>query len=435
MAVFGLVAATVFASTFLKVSLPVRKLYIVAGAVVVYNFLLFDLIRYMTWGSRQVSPKAISHIIGFQVAADLVILTAILHFSGGIENPFFLYFVFHMVLTGVMLPRGESYVVATLAMLLFGGMVWLEYKGIVAHYTLTGFVRHSHYQDGLYVLGTLFILASTLYLVTYMTTSISDQLRKQQEEYERANAQLQMKDHLKNEYVLRLTHDIRGHLAAIETCLDASLNHLGEPLSDGHRDLSERAYRRAGKCMAFVDALLKLTRMKLTGRIDMHSFPLKNVVIDSLAAAEERANEKHIQVSYDIADSIDELYGEPVLIGETITNLLFNSVRYTPEGGSIRLVVRDQGDGILVEIADTGIGIPPGEEEKIFEEFHRASNAREVESHGTGLGLSIASQVVQRHGGRIWARNNTDGPGSTFSFYIPRGSGGNTVGANSSPKA
>ena len=87
-----------------------------------------------------------------------------------------------------------------------------------------------------------------------------------------------------------------------------------------------------------------------------------------------------------------------------------------------------------MEIADTGIGIPAGEEEKIFEEFHRASNAREVESHGTGLGLSIASQVVQRHGGRIWARNNEGGPGSTFSFYIPRVSGGDTAGMNTSPK-
>ncbi|HUV41752.1 MAG TPA: ATP-binding protein, partial [Sedimentisphaerales bacterium] len=106
-------------------------------------------------------------------------------------------------------------------------------------------------------------------------------------------------------------------------------------------------------------------------------------------------------------------------IEEAIANLLFNAVRYTPEKGTVRLCAKDQPDCVLLEVSDTGIGIPENELTNIFEEFYRASNAKKVERDGTGLGLSIARQVVQRHGGRIWARNNQDG-GSTFSITLPK---------------
>ena len=90
-----------------------------------------------------------------------------------------------------------------------------------------------------------------------MTTSITKQLHKQQADWEQANALLQQKDYYKSEYVMRLTHDIKGHLAAIESCLDVVLHHMGGEMSDKQRDLTERAYRRANKCMGFIKALIQ----------------------------------------------------------------------------------------------------------------------------------------------------------------------------------
>ena len=418
-AIGGLAATTYGVTTFTNITLPTMKLYWLSAILLVYNFLLFDIIRYFTWGDRQIPYRTISNIIVFQIAADLFILTTILHFSGGIDNPFFLYFVFHMAMTSVMLSRLQSYILATLAVLLFGLLLLFEYKGVIGHYTPIGFVAESHHRKVAFVMGTFFVFTTTLYLVVYMTSSISRQLHEQQAEREQANALLQEKDHLKNEYVLRLTHDIKGHLAAIESCLDVVLYHMDGNLSEKQQDLTERAYRRANKCMAFVSALLRLTRMKLSGQIDMENFPLRNVVMDSVAAVERRASRKSVDFSYNIDDSIDEIYGEPVLIGEAITNLLFNAIRYTPKGGSISLKIEDEGDNILLSVRDSGIGIPAGEEEKIFEEFHRATNARKVERDGTGLGLSIVRQVVERHHGSVWARNNESG-GSTFSFRMPK---------------
>jgi signal transduction histidine kinase len=418
-AIGGLAAATFGASRFMNVSLPTSKLYLLAAILLAYNFVLYDLIRYFTWGGRRASRRTISNIIVFQVAADLFILTTILHFSGGVENPFFLYFVFHMVLTSVFLSRLQSYIIATLAAVFFGGLISLEYLGALGHYTLQGFADNGRYHNITFVGGTFLIFTTTLYLVVYMTTSITKQLHKQQDEQEQAHVLLQEKDHLKNEYVMRLTHDIKGHLAAIESCLDVVLHHIGGELSDKQQDLTERAYRRANKCMNFISALLKLTRMKLSGHVDMLDFPIRNVVMDTLAAVEGRAKEKSININYEIDGNIDEIYGEPVLLGEAITNLLFNAIRYTPQGGDVRLEIKDEGQTVLVTVRDTGIGIPEGDEEKIFEEFYRGANAREIERDSTGLGLSIVQQVIQRHGGRVWAQNNESG-GSTFSFRIPK---------------
>jgi signal transduction histidine kinase len=414
--------ATFVASNLMGVSLSVSALYIITGVLLVYNFILYNTLRYSTRQGKEPSPQIIGRMLIFQISADLFILATILHFSGGIENPFLFFFVFHMIIASILRSRLKSFLQATLAVFLFGAVVVLESRGVIAHYELTNFAGHGLYKNSTFIFGFLFVFATTLYLVVYMTTSISEQVRKQQESCRRANELLKEKDKLKNEYVLRLTHDIKGHLAAIESCIDIVDDEIVGPLNPKQKDLIDRAYRRTTKCMAFVTALLQLTRMKLTGRLDMDWFSLKNCVFDEIAAVQGRAREKSIDLSYEIDASVDEIYGEAVLIEETIMNLLLNAVKYTSEGGKIRIDVKDQGESVLVRVSDTGIGVPREDIDRVFEEFYRAPNARAVERDGTGLGLSFARQVVERHGGKIWVQNNPGG-GSTFSFTVPKRAG------------
>ncbi|MDP2941540.1 MAG: sensor histidine kinase, partial [Candidatus Omnitrophota bacterium] len=116
---------------------------------------------------------------------------------------------------------------------------------------------------------------------------------------------------------------------------------------------------------------------------------------------------------------IDRIRATREYIEEAISNLLANSIKYTPSNGKIDIMVSDNGNSILIQIKDTGIGIPKSELSRIFEEFYRASNAKQVERDGTGLGLSIAKQIVQRHNGKIWAESE-EGKGSTFSIILPK---------------
>jgi signal transduction histidine kinase len=393
-----LVAATFVAGRFMGLSLPAPALYPIAAVLLAYNFVLYDLLRYWTWAGREPSHRRIGRLLTCQISADLLILATILHFSGGIENPFLFFFAFRMMIASILRSRRQSYFQATPAVLLFGGLVVLEPAGALDHYGLEGFAGHMLYQDWRFVFGTLFVFTVTLYLLVYLTTSIGEQLRQQQEDYENANTQLHAKNRLKNEYVLRLTHDIKGHLAAVQRCLEIVFSEMVGPLNERQKDLVERAYRRASQCLAFITALLKLTRMKLTGRLEAERFSLRNCIFNSLTTVQSRAQSKSIVVSHQIDPVVDEVVGEAVLIEGTLTNILFNAVKYTPEGGRVSMAVKQDGAFVEVSIADAGIGIPEADLAHIFQEFYRADNARAIERDGTGLGLAFAKQVIERHG-------------------------------------
>jgi signal transduction histidine kinase len=114
------------------------------------------------------------------------------------------------------------------------------------------------------------------------------------------------------------------------------------------------------------------------------------------------------------------LQADPDRLGQVITNLLDNAVKYSPTGGTICVSVEDDDDGALVRVRDEGIGLPVGAAERVFEPFNRAANAFARNIPGLGLGLHICRQIVQRHGGRMWAESPGEGQGTTIHVWLPK---------------
>ena len=110
--------------------------------------------------------------------------------------------------------------------------------------------------------------------------------------------------------------------------------------------------------------------------------------------------------------------GNAVSFKEAITSLLLNAIKYTPAGGTISVRAEPHGESVIIEITDTGIGIPPDEQPRIFEEFYRASNARQMEPDGDGLGLSLVKRIVELHHGTIGFSSEL-GRGTTFRIVLP----------------
>jgi signal transduction histidine kinase len=409
--------ATFFAHNIMKVAVFDVQLYCVAAALVLENIISLLLLKHIIGtGTGNISIK---RIINFQISADLVALTILLHYSGGIENPIIIYFVFHMIIASILLSTRESYLQATLASFLIALLAVLEYKAIIPHHCLVGFVACNMPQGIFYVLGHVFILVTTLYIVVYMTNTISIQLRNQEEAYRQANIQLQQKDRIKDEYVLQVTHDIKGYLAAIQSCLSVLANGIAGPLNEQQADFVGRTYDRTKKLTKFVKALLRLTEMRLSDKFEMSLFSLKETVSSAIESVTTKVDDKNITLSSNIEPTVDKVFGNQFSIEETITNLLLNSIKYTPSNGTVQLRVKDNGQMALIEISDTGIGIPASEIDKVFDEFYRASNARKVERDGTGLGLSIAKQTIERHRGKIWAESK-EGKETKIMFTLPK---------------
>ena len=246
-------------------------------------------------------------------------------------------------------------------------------------------------------------------------------LKKQEKALREANTQLKEKDRIKDEYVARVTHDIKGHLAAIQSCLHIAIDKSTGPLNEKQTDFLSRAGRRTAQLTDFVKELLNLTQMRLSGQLKTAPFSLPACITKALTSVERKAEDKSITVTSRVDPSLDLIVGDGFSINEMVTNLLFNAIKYTPEGKNVHLEAKDQDDSVQIDIKDTGIGIPAEEIEHVFDEFFRASNAKEREKDGTGLGLSIVKQIVERHSGRISVQSQ-EGQGATFTVVLPKSS-------------
>jgi signal transduction histidine kinase len=110
---------------------------------------------------------------------------------------------------------------------------------------------------------------------------------------------------------------------------------------------------------------------------------------------------------------------DPDRIEQVLTNLLENAVKYSPDGAELHVRVQPKARGVLLEVQDRGIGLPPAAAERIFEPFSRAANAEELQITGMGLGLYICRNIVEQHHGRIWARSDGEGSGTLMSVWLP----------------
>jgi signal transduction histidine kinase len=244
------------------------------------------------------------------------------------------------------------------------------------------------------------------------------ELQKQEQALRLANAQLNEKDRIKDEYVSRITHDIKGHLFAIANCLYVAASDLPEDDDSNAAKFVVRAQARTDRCSAFVIDLLNLTRMRLGGTIEMKAFSLPDCLGKVIEDNAERAQDKSIELTCQVEPAVDKVIGNELSLHEVLGNLVSNAVKYSPEGrqATVRVTALDQ--AVQVEVADTGIGIPQADVEHVFDEFFRASNAVSGKEEGTGLGLSIVKQIVDSHNGNIRATSQ-EGQGTTFTLVLP----------------
>lgn len=419
-AIIGVILTVFFAKNILGLSLATIPLYILVLFLALYNLIFYLLLFRIVKGKASKLLLHANEMANLQISMDLVTLTAMIHFSGGIENPFIFYFIFHMIIASILLTRRASFLQATFAIIMFMAMGILEYSDILPHYCLKGFIPYTLHNRSLYMSGVYFVFITTLYIAVYMATSISGKLREREASLEGANKLLQEKDRIKSEYVLRVSHDIKEHLAAIESCIGPVVEGITGSLNSQQMNLLTRARERTSNLLAFVKALLEITRIRLMKKLKMEYFSVEEVVEAISREISLKAEAKGIIFKTDIAPSVSRIKGVRLYIEEAIMNLLLNSIKYTPGGGMVNLKIKGERECVVIEIEDSGIGIPEEDLSHIFEEFYRAENARKIERQGTGLGLSIVKEIVDAHKGEVSVKSK-EGEGTTFYIRLPSG--------------
>jgi signal transduction histidine kinase len=152
--------------------------------------------------------------------------------------------------------------------------------------------------------------------------------------------------------------------------------------------------------------------------LEVAAFDLPLAIDNARTFVRERATKHGITLDVAVDERLGEFTGDERKIKQILLNLLSNAVKFTPEGGRIGINARQTNGAVEISVSDTGIGIAPEDQPKIFEEFRQVGSDYVNKSEGTGLGLTLAKNFVELHGGRIWVESEV-GKGSKFSFTLP----------------
>ena len=402
-----------------NISIQEVSIYILSGILLLLNILHTIFLRHI---SKKESTNVIYRIkreIHFQIITDLILLAFIIHYSGGVENPLILFFFLHMIIASSIFSSLVNYLYVAFIIILTATMALFECYSLIPHYPLIGFADHNLYKNTLYVFGTGFVFACTSVIVVSLSHMIISRSIKSEEAYVKTNIELESKDKLKNEYVLRVTHDIKGHVAAILSCIEVVRTKITGPLNEEQEEFVNRAFERTELLSSFVKNLLNLTRKRLKHDNEFEEFLLKDLINKTVTPIQILSKDKLIDFNVYVDKSIQMITGNPFTIEELYSNLLLNAVKYTPAHGRIELTVKNRFNHIITEISDSGIGIPNEELPKVFDEFYRASNVPKDIKTGSGLGLSIVKQIVEEHNGKIWVSSEL-GIWTKFTFILPK---------------
>lgn len=418
----GLFLAITAARFLLGLPLPLLPLYAgnlflfaYNGACQLFNARLQSHLEAPDW------PKRAQVLASVQIFLDLSLLTYLIYFSGGLENPFIIYYIFHMIISSILLTNRAAYFLATFAVLVFGAVTAAENLKFIPHHHLPGFGSHdADHLAAVAVLGRFLAFASTLYIAVYLTTAIVNRLRQREKELECSNMKLAEQDRLKSRYVMTVSHDMQAALSAIESCLQTVLHGFTGAIGQKSEQMIHRASARTQNLLRFVRDLLDVSRMRAESEMEKEKVRLIELIRREAELFHDPLREK--KLSFRLNNSA----GDPVLLAnrtamsQLFNNLLSNAVRYTPSGGAVAVSLAPaEAPGFLeVSVQDTGIGIPKESLPHLFTDFYRAGNAKQFAEAGTGLGLSIVKRIVDMHNGNIRVESELN-KGTRFSFTLP----------------
>ena len=427
--VFGIVTVAV---QLFHVQLMVRELYLIGCLLALSNVIFFAVSKALRIAEDGEGRKART-FANMEITTDLLVLAALIHYSGGIENPFAFYFIFHIIVSGTLLSPKEAWLQAAVAIAVFCGMVELERAGVIAHIHVPGLAPPELFQSSLFVLATVVAFASTICLAVFTAISITKLVREKQAESETLIGQLQeayrkldQLERSKSQHMRRVSHELRAPMGAIQNLLAMLEDGLAGDGRESERELAARAGRRTDQALKLVDDLLILARTQdARFTVTMKEVSLQHAINDVVGGLRPRADKSGVALMVDIPRNLPHVLGDPEALEQLFTNLAANAVKYTPKGGEVRISAVDRGNQVMVKVADSGIGISDEDLPHVFEEFYRGENAREFAEQGTGLGLSIVKSIADLHGAQIRVESET-GRGTTFEVTFPTSAMGST---------
>jgi two-component system NtrC family sensor kinase len=222
-------------------------------------------------------------------------------------------------------------------------------------------------------------------------------------------------DRIKSDFVSTVSHDLRSPLTAILGYVE--LIERAGPISETQRDYIQRVQSSVHNITGLVDDLLNLGRIEAGFDTRKEAIQLDQILRYIIESFQIQAEAKKQRLVLEIPEHVPQVLANPIQIRTMLENLMDNAIKYSTSEGKITLRVLPTQKQIILQVVDTGAGIPAIDLPYVFDKFYRASNT-DIEISGTGLGLAIVKSIVENHNGRIWVDSTVDA-GSTFTVVLP----------------
>lgn len=424
-AVVMLIAFVVLGELFANFQLT--KLQIIATLTISILILIYNVTIHYTrrFVGCEVDKFNCLHLSIIQMGLDLVALMFVVYYTGLIESPLHLFFIFHMIIGSLILPGKIVYLAAGLVSASFGLLAMFQRYDIVGMHFIHGLYTNVRPQTLIYDILFIIIFSFMLFVSVYIANKISKQLYKREQQLRTTLEKLNQAEIAKQKYLIGVVHEIKTPVAATYSILDLIIKkYVGPVDSEVERKLF-RAKQRTEETISLLNDLLRISKLKILDVRSTEEIDLKYLLESLIDKQLEIIKSKSITLNLiDKREVNKKIKSDSVLLELALSNLLSNAVKYVNQNGIIMIVVYENENRLMIEFSDNGIGIPKDSQSRIFNQFYRAANVDKTKHEGTGMGLAIVKEIVEMFGGtisvaspsRIGTENN---PGTTFEINLP----------------
>lgn len=412
LAVFGILTSVPIGQQMFGFELGYSQILILVSILLLVNIIHFFLLHFTTFKSEW-QELLFAEIM---VVLDLVLISCLVHFSGGVDNPFYFFYMIVVILCGFLFPGILIPLVnAAFAAMLLTGWTLLEYSGRV-----TSYILGNEAPNLTHILTALLAFYVMTFAGVYIINNFVQNYRVLKEVIDEKNRQLEKSMNERAEIFRYASHELKSPITTVQSTLAVVNSTLKEQLTPQVRDMVVRAESRSSQLLDMVNEMIEIT--KYQQGIKVHDYQCVQFCAWLRRIAETQqsyAIQKNISLEVaslarEIAICFDRNEMDKVVI-----NLVSNALRYTPSGGRVSVEPFQDSTHYGFIVSDTGIGIAQEDQKKIFNEFYRTPEARKMEKSGTGLGLNLVREIVEKHGGTI-AVVSVPGRGSQFTVKLPR---------------
>jgi len=261
-------------------------------------------------------------------------------------------------------------------------------------------------------------------LLYHEVATFNENLQKKIEdatkELRQTNAKLVAMDKAKDEFISIASHQLRTPLTTVKGYLSMLLEGSMGKISAQQKKVLQQSFDSSERMAYVVSDLLNLMRLRTdTFEIDPRSINLAEIVESELSYVKEQAKYKNLKLSYEKPSDFPELLLDEIKIRQVLKNFIYNALFYTLPGGQVAVELSQTESEIFFKVKDTGIGVPKEDQARLFSQFYRAKNARDIRPDGTGVGLFISKKVIAAHNGKVIFESK-QGKGSTFGFSLSK---------------